>query len=88
MILNECGKIAFGERMKLPQRFSNFNLDVFQIMPNHIHGIIILNEPVVVATLAVAPKIRLTKTIIKGQPQGLSLRYGRYLILLVHTNRW
>ena len=54
MILNEHGKIAFDEWLKLMKRFSNFESDVFQIMPNHIHGIIILNEPHVGATLAVA----------------------------------
>ena len=49
MILNECGQIAFDEWMKLIERFSNFELDVFQIMPNHVHGIIRVG-----ATLAVA----------------------------------
>ena len=51
MILNECGQIAYNEWVKLSERFPNFELDVFQIMPNHIHGIIAL----VGATLAVAP---------------------------------
>src|SRR5690554_4014593 len=50
MVLNEYGKIAYDEWMKLSERFPNFELDVFQIMPNHIHGIITL----VGATLAVA----------------------------------
>ena len=44
MQLNEYGQIAYNEWAKLPERFSNFELDVFQIMPNHIHGIIVLNE--------------------------------------------
>lgn len=44
MELNEYGMIAYNEWVKLPERFSNFDLDVFQIMPNHIHGIIILNN--------------------------------------------
>jgi putative transposase len=44
MILNEYGKIANDEWGKLPQRFPNFELDVFQIMPNHMHGIIVLND--------------------------------------------
>ena len=35
MFLNENGKIAYDEWMKLPERFPNFELDVFQIMPNH-----------------------------------------------------
>ena len=36
--------VAYNEWVKLSERFPNFELDVFQIMPNHIHGIIILNE--------------------------------------------
>ena len=52
MILNEYGTIAYDEWMTLPERFSNFEMDVFQIMPNHMHGIIVLND--VCATLAVA----------------------------------
>ena len=50
--LNEFGQIAYNEWVKLPERFSNVELDVFQIMPNHMHGIIVLNT--VGATLAVA----------------------------------
>jgi len=42
MILNEFGTIAYNEWKKLPERFPNVELDVFQIMPNHIHGIIVL----------------------------------------------
>jgi len=52
MILNENGKIAYEEWTKLSTRFQYFESDVFQIMPNHIHVIIILNN--VGATLAVA----------------------------------
>lgn len=44
MQLNEYGKIAHIEWMKLAERFPNFELDVFQIMPNHMHGIIVLNQ--------------------------------------------
>jgi putative transposase len=44
MFLNELGIIAYNEWLKLPERFINCELDVFQIMPNHMHGIIILND--------------------------------------------
>lgn len=44
MVLNEYGQIAFDEWVKLSERFPNFELDVFQIMPNHMHGIILLND--------------------------------------------
>jgi REP element-mobilizing transposase RayT len=53
MILNEYGRVAYIEWMKLTERFINFELDVFQIMPNHLHGIIVLNDHVVGANLAV-----------------------------------
>jgi REP element-mobilizing transposase RayT len=42
MILNEYGKIAYMEWENLTDRFANVALDVFQIMPNHIHGIVVL----------------------------------------------
>jgi len=59
MILNDFGKIAHDEWLKLPERYPKMFVDVFQIMPNHFHGIIVLeNDAVAVnpvgATLAVA----------------------------------
>lgn len=57
MVLNELGEIAYNEWLKLVERFDCFELDVFQIMPNHMHGIIILKDVDAVdvgATLAVA----------------------------------
>jgi len=53
MILNEYGMVTDNEWIKLPDRFPNFKLDVFQIMPNHMHGIIFLQTGG--ATLAVVP---------------------------------
>ena len=50
MVLNAFGTVAYNEWAKLAERFPNMELDVFQIMPNHMHGIITL----VGATLAVA----------------------------------
>jgi putative transposase len=56
MELNEFGVIARDEWLKLPVRYSNITLDTFQIMPNHIHGIIFIKTgDRVGATLAVAP---------------------------------
>ena len=69
MVLNELGMIAQNEWAKLPERFSNFELDVFQIMPNHIHGIILLNDCVVRAGFTPA---HLPDHIHEGQPQGIA----------------
>jgi putative transposase len=44
MILNDAGKIAYDEWIDLSIRFPNFELDVFQIMPNHMHAIILLTD--------------------------------------------
>ncbi|RLJ76686.1 transposase [Pedobacter alluvionis] len=55
MILNQSGTIAYNEWVNLAERFPNFELDVFQIMPNHMHGIIVLSDQTTVgATLTVA----------------------------------
>ncbi|MCH8558384.1 MAG: hypothetical protein LAT84_11190 [Balneolia bacterium] len=45
MQLNEFGRIAYDEWAKLPDRFPNMIMDVFQIMPNHMHAIICLETP-------------------------------------------
>jgi REP element-mobilizing transposase RayT len=73
MILNEYDEIATNEWMKLSERFQNFELDVFQTMPNHIHGIIALNN--VGAGLAPAQYTNGQTHIAQlqnGQPQGIA----------------
>ena len=46
MILNDHGKIADELWAMIPQQFPFIELGNFQIMPNHMHGILILNESV------------------------------------------
>jgi putative transposase len=46
MILNDCGKIAEQEWQNLLLRFPALEADVFQMMPNHIHGIIHIQSQV------------------------------------------
>ncbi|MFM6947630.1 MAG: transposase [Aquirufa sp.] len=45
MMLNQNGQIAYDEWIELYHRFPTMRKDVFQIMPDHIHGIITLSEP-------------------------------------------
>ena len=56
MLLNQFGEIAHDEWVKLSERYSNALFEIFQIMPNHIHGIIEIRASAadVGATLAVA----------------------------------
>ena len=42
MVFNEYGTIACNEWLNTPNIRKNVELDVFIIMPNHIHGIIII----------------------------------------------
>jgi REP element-mobilizing transposase RayT len=44
MRLNEIGRIVQQCWQEIPNHFGNVELDAFVIMPNHIHGIIIINE--------------------------------------------
>lgn len=50
--MNEYGEIAYQEWEKLPERWPHLELGVFQIMPNHTHGIIIIHDVPVGAPLA------------------------------------
>jgi len=44
MTLNEMGQIAYNEWLRTPELCPNVSLDVFAIMPNHMHGIIVIIE--------------------------------------------
>lgn len=50
MILNSIGKIIHEEWKRTEEVRQNVELDYYQIMPNHFHGIIIINGPDVVET--------------------------------------
>jgi REP element-mobilizing transposase RayT len=45
MKLSPVGEIAHYQWHQLPQHFNNIELDTFIIMPNHIHGILIITKP-------------------------------------------
>ena len=46
MILNRCGNIAKKSWRDLPNHHIGIELGQFIIMPNHIYGVIIINNPV------------------------------------------
>jgi len=49
--LNQYGEIAYQYWEDIPKHFPNVELNEYIIMPNHIHGIVILNPFVGVADL-------------------------------------
>jgi putative transposase len=69
MILNECGLIAQNEWMQTPIVRPSIGLDEFVVMPNHIHGIIIVG-----ATRRVAP----TKTANGPAPGSIGAIIGQF----------
>jgi putative transposase len=46
MQLSEIGKKAKDNWLDIPNHFSFVMLDAFVIMPNHLHGIIVIDKPV------------------------------------------
>ena len=44
MQLNDAGEVSRAEWIALPQRFPNVELDEFVIMPNHVHGIVVITD--------------------------------------------
>ncbi len=55
MVLNGYGEIVLRTWNDLPKHYQNAQLDEFIIMPNHIHGIVILIDDGVGAGLKPAP---------------------------------
>ena len=45
MELNHIGNIVASEWEDLPQRFPTILLDAFVVMPNHLHGILMISPP-------------------------------------------
>jgi putative transposase len=41
---NLLGQIVMAQWLALPSHFPNLNLDAWQLMPNHLHGILILTS--------------------------------------------
>ena len=46
MILNEYGKCVYDFWEQIPKFYKDVFLDVFVIMPNHIHGIVVIDDNV------------------------------------------
>jgi putative transposase len=44
MVLNDFGKIVISAWFDLPNHYRHAELGAFVIMPNHVHGIILLND--------------------------------------------
>lgn len=45
MVLSEIGELANEYWLEIPDHFPFVELDVHEVMPNHIHGIIVIDKP-------------------------------------------
>ena len=55
--LTKAGEIAEKNWLEIPERCANVCIDEFVIMPNHIHGIILISSDALGATARVAPTL-------------------------------
>ncbi len=55
MILSDMGKMAHKYWLEIPEHFNDIKLDEFVIMPNHVHGIIIIDVPLSVGDRHACP---------------------------------
>ena len=44
MTLNQAGQMVYEQWLDLPKRFPESAIDEFTMMPNHLHGILIIND--------------------------------------------
>ena len=73
MRLNDAGRMVRAVWEELPDRYPGIETDAFVVMPNHVHGIIVIvgSGPVVGAGPRACPDHNQTPTQI-GQPQGVA----------------
>jgi len=45
MHLSDIGEMANKFFIEIPEHFPNVHLNAFVVMPNHVHGIIIIDKP-------------------------------------------
>jgi REP element-mobilizing transposase RayT len=46
MRLNDAGRLVTAIWDSLPQRYQGLEVDAFAVMPNHVHGIVVIHDPV------------------------------------------
>ncbi|HSG04948.1 MAG TPA: transposase [Nitrospiria bacterium] len=66
--LNEPGRMVERWWLKLNAKFENVETDAYVVMPNHFHGIIIINNPAL--CVGAAPCGRPNQSAGKGHPHG------------------
>ncbi|WP_222842613.1 transposase [Thermoflavifilum thermophilum] len=76
MRLNEWGRIVEWTWYDLPNHVANITLDIFVVMPNHFHGIIIITDTVVGAGSVGAGSVRAGSEPAPTPANTIQKRYG------------
>ena len=71
MTLNDIGEIVKQCWFDLPNHYANCKLDEFVIMPNHIHGIVIIDNDTVSIPVVVEAGLKPASTNIDSKRHGL-----------------
>ncbi len=72
MRLNEWGQVASHYWMRVPDHFDHVQLDTWVVMPNHLHGILVIADPLVGAQHAAPlPHAPLREPRTNVQPRSL-----------------
>ena len=86
MRLNDAGRMVQTTWNELAFRFAMVELDEFIIMPNHVHGVIVLSEPEVLPNTVVgAPLVGALSD--ADETRGRAAGEGQAQDLPLHTNR-
>ena len=67
VVLSDEGRFADAERQQLPQRFPGVGLDAYIVMPNHIHGIVLLPGHPEGAAMSLGEVVRAFKAVTTRQ---------------------
>ena len=70
MVLNDAGRMIQTIWDEMPEHYFGVAMDIFQIMPNHVHGIVILTDPVTVGAGPRACPHQTGQSHDIGQPQN------------------
>ena len=76
MILNNVGKMITKYWQEMPKKYPNVILDAFVIMPNHVHGILIIDNNVRATLVDAQNNVRVPLVGTQGQPQGIAPTVG------------
>ena len=84
---NDAGRMVQSVWDTLPQHYPGADIDAFVVLPNHIHGIIILTGPIPAAPVGAGPRACPDPTQphdTDGQPRGVAPTKGMSLPDVVH----